>query len=278
MERRSRKTKRKDIKTNETGISSKNINKYSIISSTGGFYMAIGENIKNLRIKNNLTQAELGEKMFVSDKTISSWESGRTYPDIDMLIELCNALDTNMVYLTSGSNKNDTELEIKIRVNQEEQNRVHNIIKEEGKLLRDEEQEATYYKPSNKDFNNEWLRIRKENKNIVLNYKRKENDVVNEYEVNIDNAENLKTIFKYLDFTETVRVNKYRVAYLYKNKYEVSFDDVDDLGLFIEFELKKYDKDYVSEYQDLIKLLYELNININDIETNRYPDLVRLNN
>ena len=278
MERRSRKTKRKDIKTNETGISSKNTNKYSIISSTGGFYMAIGENIKNLRIKNNLTQAELGEKMFVSDKTISSWESGRTYPDIDMLIELCNALDTNMVYLTSGSNKNDTELEIKIRVNQEEQNRVHNIIKEEGKLLRDEEQEATYYKPSNKDFNNEWLRIRKENKNIVLNYKRKENDIVNEYEVNIDNAENLKTIFKYLDFTETVRVNKYRVSYLYKNKYEVSFDDVDDLGLFIEFELKKYDKDYVSEYQDLIKLLYELNININDIETNRYPDLVKLNN
>lgn len=278
MERRSRKTKRKDIKTNKTGISSKNINKYSIISSTGGFYMAIGENIKNLRIKNNLTQAGLGDKMFVSDKTISSWESGRTYPDIDMLIELCNALDTNMVYLTSGSNKNDTELEIKIRVNQEEQNRVHNIIKEEGKLLRDEEQEATYYKPSNKDFNNEWLRIRKENKNIVLNYKRKENDIVNEYEVNIDNAENLKTIFKYLDFTETVRVNKYRVSYLYKNKYEVSFDDVDDLGFFIEFELKKYDKDYVSEYQDLIKLLYELNININDIETKRYPDLVKLNN
>ena len=35
----------------------------------------IGEKIKEIRIKNNLTQQELGDKLFVSDKTISSYDS-----------------------------------------------------------------------------------------------------------------------------------------------------------------------------------------------------------
>ena len=237
--------------------------------------MLIGENIKKLRIQNKMTQAELGEMLFVSDKTISSWESGRTYPDIDMLVELCNALNTNILFLTGGSNKTDTELEIKIRVDKEEQNRIHKLIKEHGTLLRDEEQNAIYFEPTFRKMNKEWLRIRRENNHIVLNYKKKEEDVVKEYEVNIDNIDNLRTILNCLGFKEVSKLNKYRVAYLYKKKYEVSFDDVEDLGLFIEFELKKYDKPYVEEYQDLIKLLYELNININNIETKRYPDLIK---
>ena len=236
--------------------------------------MSIGENIKKLRIQNKLTQAELGEKLFVSDKTISSWESNRTYPDIEALADLCGALNTNILFLTNGSNKTETELEIKIRVSEEEQKRIFNIIKKDGKLLREEEQKATYFKSTLREMKNEWLRIRREDKYIVLNYKKKNNGIVKEYEVNIDNEENLKKIFGYLDFVEVGNVNKYRIAYLYKNKYEVSFDDVEDLGLFIEFELKKYDKDYIDEYEDLIKFLYELNININDIEKLRYPEMI----
>lgn len=240
--------------------------------------MSIGKNIKKLRIQNNLTQAELGEKLFVSDKTISSWESDRTYPDIDALADLCGALNTNILFLTNGSNKTETELEIKIRVSEDEQKRIFDLIKNDGKLLREEEQSATYFKSKLKDMKNEWLRIRREDKHIVLNYKKKTDGIVKEYEVNIDNEENLKKIFNNLDFYEVGKVNKYRVAYLYKDKYEVSFDDVENLGLFIEFELKRYDKDYVNEYEDLIKLLYELNININNIEKRRYPDMIILDN
>lgn len=240
--------------------------------------MSIGENIKKLRIQNKLTQAELGEKLFVSDKTISSWESNRTYPDIEALADLCGALNTNILFLTNGSNKTETELEIKVRVSEDEQKRIFDIIKKDGKLLREEEQKATYFKSTLRDMNKEWLRIRREDKHIVLNYKKKTDDVVKEYEVNIDNEENLKKIFGYLDFVEAGNVNKYRVAYLYKDKYEVSFDDVENLGLFIEFELKRYDKDYINEYEDLIKLLYELNININDIEKRRYPEMIMQEN
>ena len=42
----------------------------------------ISSRIKNARKKKNLTQEELGDLLFVSDKTISSWENGRTIPDI----------------------------------------------------------------------------------------------------------------------------------------------------------------------------------------------------
>ena len=44
-----------------------------------------GAVIKNLRVKNHLTQAELAEKLMVSDKTVSKWETGQGYPDISLL-------------------------------------------------------------------------------------------------------------------------------------------------------------------------------------------------
>ncbi len=50
----------------------------------------IGEKIKELRTKNKLTQQELGDKLYVSDKTISSWESGRTLPDINTIVDIGN--------------------------------------------------------------------------------------------------------------------------------------------------------------------------------------------
>ena len=45
----------------------------------------ISSRIKNARKKKNLTQEELGDLLFVSDKTISSWENDRTIPDIESI-------------------------------------------------------------------------------------------------------------------------------------------------------------------------------------------------
>lgn len=44
-----------------------------------------GAIIKELREKNQLTQNELAEKLNVSDKTISKWETAKGYPDISLL-------------------------------------------------------------------------------------------------------------------------------------------------------------------------------------------------
>ena len=43
-----------------------------------------GKIIKELREKLHLTQVELAEKIKVSDKTVSKWETGKGYPDISL--------------------------------------------------------------------------------------------------------------------------------------------------------------------------------------------------
>lgn len=51
-----------------------------------------GEFITELRKEKGMTQRELAEKLFVSDKAVSKWERGQSLPDITMLNPLANAL------------------------------------------------------------------------------------------------------------------------------------------------------------------------------------------
>lgn len=237
--------------------------------------MNIGEKIKDIRLKNNLTQQELGDKLFVSDKTISSWESGRTLPDINTIIEISKIFDISVVNLINNTNDKNIEIELKIKVDRVDYNVLLKKIKESSEFVKEEDQSATYFKPKYREFNNEWLRIRKEDKTNVLNYKSKnEADEIEEYEVLIDNFDNLKTIFNQLDLYESINVNKHRISYLYKDKYEISFDEVEKLGLFIEIEVKKYEFSNQKELELLLNLINELNLNINNISTKRYPELM----
>lgn len=236
----------------------------------------IGEKIKEFRIKNNLTQTELGDKLFVSDKTISSYESGRTLPDINTLIEISNVLNVSIVNFVTNTNDKNIEIEFKIKVNRIKFNELLKKIKDDSIFVREEDQIATYFKPNFRKFNNEWLRVRKENNNNVLNYKKKnESGDIEEYEVLIDNYEKLKSIFNYLGLEDTVVVSKHRISYLYRDKYEISFDEVDNLGLYVEIEVKKYNYENEKEIELLIDLIKELDINMSDIETKRYPELMQ---
>ncbi|MBQ3668622.1 MAG: helix-turn-helix transcriptional regulator [Clostridia bacterium] len=51
---------------------------------------ALSENMANLRKKNKITQAELGEKLSYSDKSISKWERGEGTPDLSVVIQLAD--------------------------------------------------------------------------------------------------------------------------------------------------------------------------------------------
>ena len=63
----------------------------------------IGKLIRSLRQKQNLTQLALAEKMNVSDKTISKWESGCGVPDISLITLLPDALGADMKVLLNGN-------------------------------------------------------------------------------------------------------------------------------------------------------------------------------
>lgn len=68
-----------------------------------------GDTIKKLREKKKLTQKQLAEKLAVTDKAVSKWETGRGFPDISILPELAGALSVSVPELLTGdvaSNKN----------------------------------------------------------------------------------------------------------------------------------------------------------------------------
>ena len=48
--------------------------------------------VTELRKKKNLTQKDLAEKLYVSDKTVSKWERGKSYPDLQILVSMSNQL------------------------------------------------------------------------------------------------------------------------------------------------------------------------------------------
>ncbi|MBQ6894714.1 MAG: helix-turn-helix domain-containing protein [Clostridia bacterium] len=62
-----------------------------------------GAVIKNLREKYHLTQAELADRLKVSDKTVSKWETGRGYPDISLLEPIANVFGISIAELFSGN-------------------------------------------------------------------------------------------------------------------------------------------------------------------------------
>ena len=63
----------------------------------------IGKNIKELRCSRGLTQEELGERLHVTRQTVSNYETGRTRPDIDMLLDIAAALDGDVNHLLYGT-------------------------------------------------------------------------------------------------------------------------------------------------------------------------------
>ena len=80
-----------------------------------------GERISKLRQSKNITQKELASKLYVTDKTISSWESNRTEPSLEMIIKLSEILECSASYLLYGDNfKDNIEMEIKIKLTKEE--------------------------------------------------------------------------------------------------------------------------------------------------------------
>lgn len=54
------------------------------------------ENIKSYRTEAKLTQAELANQLGVSTNVIGHWEKGRTEPNLDTLLKLCDILQVSL--------------------------------------------------------------------------------------------------------------------------------------------------------------------------------------
>ncbi|MCR5635953.1 MAG: helix-turn-helix domain-containing protein [Clostridiales bacterium] len=61
-----------------------------------------GAVIRKLRENKKMTQEELADKLYVSSKAVSKWETGQGFPDISLLEPLSTALDISVIELLSG--------------------------------------------------------------------------------------------------------------------------------------------------------------------------------
>ena len=239
----------------------------------------LGQKIKEQRIKKGLTQQEFAELLYVSDKTISSYECNRTVPDINMLFKISNILDINLYNLIDNNfnSLDNLEIEVKLKVNISDFNRIKGIIKNQNSNITKIKQIDKYYIPKYRNFNYKQNRDRNEENKCILTYKKKKiNNCCKEYEVLIDNVNSFETILKCLDFQNKGIITKTREKIMYNDKYEFSFDNVDNMGNFVEIEVKKIAKDNESEIKELIELLKSLKIDINLIESKRYFDYLQV--
>lgn len=76
---------------------------------------SIGKNIKRLRMEKGVTQEAFAKTINVSRQAVSSWETGRTQPDIEMLGSLSEALGVSIEELIYGERRN-------IKIDNEEKN------------------------------------------------------------------------------------------------------------------------------------------------------------
>ena len=58
--------------------------------------MNLSDNLKRIRKENNLSQEQLADKLGVSRQSVSKWESGIAYPEMDKVLQICKMFNLNI--------------------------------------------------------------------------------------------------------------------------------------------------------------------------------------
>ena len=77
----------------------------------------IGKFIANERKRKGYTQKQLSEKLEISDKTISKWERGNGFPEVSLLLPLCNELEITVNELLCGERVSEEDYQKKAEEN-----------------------------------------------------------------------------------------------------------------------------------------------------------------
>lgn len=76
----------------------------------------MGQLISELRKSNQMTQKDLAAKLHVSDKAVSKWERGLSFPDISLLLPLSDILGITIAELLNGEKNNAEEANMKASI------------------------------------------------------------------------------------------------------------------------------------------------------------------
>ena len=108
--------------------------------------LKIGEKIRALRLQQKMTQEQLADRLGVSYQSISRWENGITYPDIEFLPAIANYFSVSLDYLM-GQDDIEKRRAIKKQINRianMSENDEDELIELIGKCRREKEN-AEYF-------------------------------------------------------------------------------------------------------------------------------------
>ena len=143
-----------------------------------------------------------------------------------------------------------------------------------------------YYDPSrdnlqvkNSCYPREWFRLRKRDDKCFMTYKKDifDNDLwiySEEDEIEVSNFEVSKNIIKNLGFEELITINNLR--HIYETElYEISLEEVEGLGLYMEVERLKVDdnEDIFEVKKEIQDFLDDLKINLSEEMTEGKPEM-----
>ena len=77
--------------------------------------MKIGVFLKELRKEKNLTQEQLAERLHVSGRTVSRWETGKNMPDISTLVDLAELYGVSVTEIMDGKRRKSEKMDEEVR-------------------------------------------------------------------------------------------------------------------------------------------------------------------
>ena len=164
-------------------------------------------------------------------------------------------------FLIGFMNKNNIEVELRYRVKDKE--KLRKWLEEHAEKLYEKKQRDEYFTPVYKNYFDEdlpyeYFRIRTTESGDSTTYKhwyaipgKREHSHCDEYETDVSSGEQLRKILVATGFRTLVVVDKHRQAYSYEN-FEITIDEVQEVGTVCEIELHGGFKD-IKEAHEMIK-------------------------
>jgi len=167
--------------------------------------------------------------------------------------------------------KDNIEVEIKTKVSKEKFDQIKTKVEKICKYIKSAHHIDDYYIPYHRNFLKpkypfEWLSLRERCGKFILNYKcwhpkgAKNAKYCDEYETQVTDKDGLEKILKALDIKRVISVDKKRLTYVYKNKFEVALDKVKGLGYFLEVEALKHNKNLYKTHSELMDFAKDLGV------------------
>lgn len=184
------------------------------------------------------------------------------------------------------------EIEIKLRLSKKDLKRIKSFLDSNAQLLKEVTQDDQYYQPKDGSYIQEdgsiyeWMRIRIEGDTSILCYKfihakAGSNRNKDEIETEVKNPSQLHRILMASGFDELVRVIKKRQAYIFEyenHKYEIAIDTIQDLGSFIEIEIKGNFKNVKEANEGIEKVANLLGLNLEKENRLGYAHMLLIKN